>query len=239
MTIGEGIYAVLDGTGYSTDDWPIRKRFIYNELKFAYRELIKQELNKNRLWDGSAAQTLLCLELEERDASACFDCPTGLKVLRSKTPLPAVVEADAGIGITNVYLTNGVPIEKVTKQDWVNRQNRRYKLPDIVGFFLINDFLNVVGYDSPELLVDVEAFYEDPEIVEAANLKYADCTKDQKCKAVHQLDFTCPGHLQRRVIEIARSVVFRKLGIPLDDSNNAKFDPNSQIPSNVKSQTQP
>jgi len=239
MTIAEGIYAVLDGTGYSTDDFPIRKRFVYNELKVGYRELIKQELNKMRLWDGTAAQTLLCLELEERDASACFDAPTGLKVLRSKKPLPAVIESEVGIGITNVYLLNGVALEKMTKEDWTRRCSRRYRLPDLVGYFLVNDFLNVVGYDSPELLVDVEGFYEDPEVVEAANQQHADCTADQKCKPAYELEFFCPGHLQRRVIEIARSVVFRKLGIPLDESNNAKFDPNSQIPSNVKSQTQP
>jgi len=226
MTVAEAIYAVLDGSGISTDDSPVRRRFIYNEIRIANTELVKQELNKYRLWDGTSAQTLECITLERRDASSCIDCPTGKYLLRSKEPLPAMIETDHGISITNVYFMNGVSIPQIKKEDWINWGKRRFNLPDKVGFFLTNNFLNVVGYEADVIDVDVEGFFHEPETIERMNLKNADCAADQKCKAVFEYDFKGPSHLQRRVIEIARAVVFRKLGIPLDENNNAKFDPN-------------
>lgn len=228
MTIIQAIYQVLEGTGSSSDDFPVRKRFVYNELRVTSNELVKQELNKYRLWDGSSAQTLTAWPFKRVDSSSSPDCPTGRYFLQSVETIPQFIESDFGIAITNVYFLNGVAIPQIKREDWNLMGKRRFNLPDSIGFFLINGKVCVVGYESDEVLLDLEGFFESPEQVETLNLNNADCAEDQKCKPIFELDFKCPGHLQRRVIEIVRSVVFRKLGIPLDDNNNAKFDPNVQ-----------
>lgn len=232
MTIIQAIYQVLEGTGLSSDDFPVRKRFVYNELRTTSNELVKQELNKYRLWDGSSAQTLTCVPFKRVDSSSCSDCPTGRYFLQSDV-IPQFIESDFGIAITNVYFLNGMAIPQIRREDWNHMGKRRFNLPDSMGFFLINGKVCVVGYDADEVALDLEGFFESPEQIEMLNLNNADCAENQKCKPIFELDFKCPGHLQRRVIEIVRSVVFRKLGIPLDDNNNAKFDPS------VQSQAQP
>jgi hypothetical protein len=53
MTVKEFISQVYDGTSVSSDDTQISKRFIYAESIPTRAELLKQELNKDRLLDGS------------------------------------------------------------------------------------------------------------------------------------------------------------------------------------------
>ena len=41
MTINEAIYNILEGTGISTDDYSVPKRFVYLELRNTVNELKK------------------------------------------------------------------------------------------------------------------------------------------------------------------------------------------------------
>lgn len=232
MKIREAIYSVLEGTGISSDDFSVRKRFVYRELKIARNELIRQDLNNGNLLDGDTAQTLHCFPLERVDAAQCLDCESGIYVLRSKKPLPALVEYEGGIFL-EVFLLNGVAIPKIARSDWQSQKKRRFKLPGFYGYMLVNNYVLIVDYeDIDELLIDALAFFKNPEDIGAWNRQLENCEEDS-CDPIDMYEFECPGHLERRVIEIARSVVFRKLGIPLDTNNNTKQD------SYVESKTQP
>lgn len=236
MSIEEAISAVFSGTGKSSDDFPIRKRFVYNELKNAYRELIRQDLNKGRLWDGSSAQTLECLELERTDMASCLNCDSGNYFLLSKEILPELLETDSGVAITGVYLLNGVPLSKIDRSSIERRKRRRYQRKEDIGFLFINRKLAVVGFDDvDELMVDVEGFYGEPEQVFSFNQKHGNCDKDELCKPIYKAEFGCPGYLLRRVIEIVRDVVFRRLGVPIDRINNAKSDINVESQGSAQS----
>lgn len=234
MTINEAIYSVFEGAGISTDDFPVRKRFVYRELRNARTELIKQELNKNKLLTADTAQSLICFPLERADASTCLDCQTGLFVLRSKDKVPKMIESDFGVFV-EVYLQNGVMIPKIMRSDWLANLKRRYQLPNFSGCMFINEHIIIVGYeDIDELIVDVSGYFDQPEEVHRLNRKHDDnCAITDKCLPLYEYPFECPGYLSRRVIEIARAVVFRRMGIPLDQDNNAKSD------SYVQGKTQP
>lgn len=230
MTIAQSISAVLDGSGRNSDDYSVRKRFVYNELKNAYKELVRQDLNKYRLWDGSSSQTMECVELERVDAASCFNCESGIYILKSKKPLPDLLETDFGIALTGVYFLNGKSIERTSKLSLSRNKVTRYSKEPEVGYLLTNKHIHVVNYDDvDELLLNVEGFFEEPEIVYEYNRHNSDCDAEDLCKAIYEEDFGCPGHLLRRVIEMTRSVVFRKLGIPIDTNNNAKSDLNGQV----------
>src|SRR4249919_3795342 len=98
MTNNEAIYAVLDGTGLSTDDFPVSKRFVYNELKNARTELIKQELNKNMLFDSASLQTIESVKYERSEINKY-----GSFGLKSIIPIPKTIEYTNGIALY-VYL---------------------------------------------------------------------------------------------------------------------------------------
>lgn len=234
MKISEAIAAVFEGTGKSSDDYPVRKRFVYNELKNAYKELVRQDMNEYRMWDGANAQTLECIRLVRTDAASCLNCESGIFMLRSETPIPEIIETDYGPALTNVFLMNGRSVEKYNDRSSAVRDlNRRYRLPDSFGYLLVNRYICVLNYDDvDELIVNAEGFYGDPESIYSSNSTNQGCSTEQACLPVYEYDFSCPGHLLRRVIEITRLVVFRKLGIPLDLVNNAKPDPQ-----NVQSET--
>lgn len=233
MTINEAIYAVFEGVGISSDDFPVRKRFVYGELKRARNELIKQELNKTRLISGESAQTLLCFPLVRTDASFCTDCDTGNYVLRSKEKLPKMVDSDFGLFL-EVYLQNGVSIPKIMRSEHLSNKKRRYQLPGSYGFMLVNDYLVVVDYeDVDELLVDVSSYFNEPEKISQMNKAFDDsCTSEEKCAPVYSYAFDCPEYISRRVIELARAVVLRRLGISLDNDNNAKNE--NYVPSKTQ-----
>jgi hypothetical protein len=234
MIIREAIYSVFEGAGISSDDFPVRKRFIYRELKNTRNELIKQELNKYRMLISGSGQLLECLPMVSIDPAQCLDCDSGMRVLRSVDPLPIPIECDFGQAILGVYLLNGVAINMMTRDDWDRRKRRRYRLADQAGYFISNRYLHIVDYDDvDELLVNADGHWEDPEKIALLNLKNNPDDKD-KCMPIDMYEFHCPGHIARRTIEIVRSVVFRRLGIPADSVNNSQFDS-----ANVKSEKQP
>lgn len=231
MTINEFIFQVLQAAGISSDDFPVSKRFVYNAGKNAYRELTRQDLNKLRLWDSGSAQTIPCFELERADAASCLDCDSGLYVLKSKEPIPDLIETDHGSAIIGVYLLNGVSINPISRADWQNRKKRRYSLPGSYGYFRVNGYLYIVDYDDvDELLVDVEGFFNDPEDIDRIVRSRSGCSNELRCTPVYEYEFRCPGHLLRRIVELTVQIVLRRLAVPDDSDNNAKPDLN--VPSN-------
>lgn len=226
MTINQVIYQVLDGTGLSTDDFPVSKRFAYNEIKEARTELIKQELNKNVLFDNASLQTIENVLFERAEENKY-----GVFSLRSKDPIPEAIEYATGIAIY-VYLLNGRRLDLIDPSTIVNRDRKRFKLSQHVGYYFRNKRICITGYDDvDELEGFVEGHFKDPEVIRMSNT--AGMCKNEKCLPVYEYDFDCPGHIERRVIEIAKNSVMRKLQVPTDNSNNSQFD------SNVKSSPQP
>lgn len=235
MLIQEPIYSVLEGLNISTDDRPISKRSIYYQLKIIRSELIKQELNQKRLFDGSASQTIENLKMIGADISN--GVTRAYPILRSQYPLPEIIESAYGLAVTGLYLKNGTPITLTDKATWYAKTKRRYQRKNELIAFIDNKYLWMDGMsDEDEIPVDLGAYYDDPA---AAGLLNARCCQasDEVCKPAYMYEFHVPGYLSRRIIEMAIGFFGRKLGIPQDNQNNGRFDivPPQNIQENVSS----
>lgn len=224
MTIIDFISQVMDGTGISTDDTFISRRFVYNELQVVRAELLKQELNKDRLLDGSFAQTISGFKVRESDISQTNRYKTK-NVLVSEYELPRLIEYDKGIALFQVYTMSGSSITITDKTTWGNKVARRHQPSDIIYGFIDKNRLVIQGIDDlEEMELDMVGFFFDP--IEASALSNNSSCKDPdgKCIPAFERDINLPGHIARRAIEMVREPVFRVLGIPLDNTNNAQSD---------------
>ena len=224
MNIKTLISQVFDGTNISSDDAPVSRRFVYNELLPTRSELIKQELNKNRLLDGSFAQTIEGFRLVEMDISQRSDFKT-MNVLVSEKPIPQLIEYNGGYALTQAYTMSGRDIIMTSKSTFMEKISRRYNPSNAIYGFFDKGKLVVSGLeDLSEVLVDLVGYFRDPISAQALSSKECSGTENAKCKPVYEYDLFMPSHIQRRVVEVVRNVVFRKLSIPLDNSNNSLSD---------------
>lgn len=228
MTVNHYISQVFDGTNISTDDSGIRKRFVYAELLATRAELVKQEFNKFRLYDGAQSQTLPDFALRLTDIGGA-DYHNNYSVMRSVKKVPSIIQHENGLAIDGIFLKNGRTLTFTDKGTWFSKKGRRFTRRDSnlyafidKGFLVVDDFTDLM-----ELNVDIHAYFYDP--VSVGILGGSACT------AAFDYDMFIPGHIERRTIEITRAVIFRRLGIPTDVENNSKLD----IQSNVRNQVQP
>lgn len=232
MTTIDFISQVMDGTGISTDDTFISRRFVYNEFQMVRAELLKQELNKDRLLDGSFAQTISGFKVRESDISQTNRYTTQ-NVLVSEYEIPKLIEYDKGIALFQVYTMSGDSITITDKTTWKNKIQRRHQPGDIIYGFVDKNRLVLSGIDDlEEMELDIVGFFFDPVEASALSLKSACTDQEGKCKPAYELDINLPGHISRRAVEMVRSSVFRVLGIPLDNTNNSQNDIQIQPPSN-------
>lgn len=225
------ISQVMDGTGISTDDTFISRRFIYNEFQMVRAELLKQELNKDRLLDGSFAQTISGFKVRESDISQTNRYNTK-KVLVSEYHIPRLIEYDKGIALFQIFTMGGMPIVLTDKTTFENKTNRRHQPPHVIYGFVDKNRLVISGIDDlEEMELDIVGFFYDPVEASALSLK-SNCVDDsEKCKPAYEMDINLPGHIARRAVEMVREPVFRVLGIPLDNTNNSQSDIQIQQPS--------
>lgn len=230
MTIIDFISQVMDGTGISSDDTFISRRFVYNEFQLVRAELLKQELNKDRLLDGSFAQTISGFKLRESDISQTNRYNTKT-VLVSEYELPKLIEYDKGIALFQVYTMSGQSITITNKSSWQNKINRRHQPEDVIYGFVDKNRLVIAGIDDlEEMELDIVGFFFDP--IEASILSYkAECGDNENaCKPAYEMDINLPGHISGRAVNMVRESVFRVLGIPLDNTNNSQSDIQIQQP---------
>ncbi len=227
MTNRAAIQRIIDGFQAYSNDSSLSKRYIYNLLRSARSELLKQEAEKKRLWNSFTTQAINCFKLIPVDISECCDYETGCLILKSIIPLPKLIDTIFGKIITGMYDISGNDIDKTTLKDWNLVRKRKYRLASKAKWFIKNDYLYVVDIndieDIEEFPVVPEGIFEDPSAVERLNY----CDELNSC-TVSALDyeFNCPGYLERRIFAITAQEVARKLGIPRDDENNAREDIN-------------
>lgn len=227
MKISEGIQRVKDAFQALSDDTSISKRYIFNILKSSRSELLKQEAEKKRLWDGFSSQALTCFKVIPVDISECCttcgDLGSGFKILRSEIKLPVLIDTLFGKIITGVFDTMGNEIEKTNLKDWNGIRKRKHRLPPKAKYFIRNDYIYLVDIsplDYQELTIVVEGLFESPEEVEQLN----SCDTNSECNSMLDYDFHCPGYIERRMFLLSYEEIARKLSIPKDELNNAKED---------------
>jgi hypothetical protein len=224
MEVRQYISQVWDGLNVSTDDTSVYDQFVYNELKLTRNELMRQEINKLQLLDGSVGQVYPNFKLQLTDISECENYLAGDSILKSVDPLPSIIDTnDMGKLIFSVYTNTFRVIERTTFKDWISGRNRRFQLHR-PKYFIRNNHLFVVNYDTilPDGMIDcldinIDAAFEHPEEIEMI-------INNDPCAYIMDLDFPLPGYIGRRVLEIVKASIRNKYAIPEDTSNNDQED---------------
>lgn len=227
MKNSEAIQRLLSEFQAYNNDSSISRRFVFSILKSNRAELLKQEAEKKRLWNGFSTQAINCFKLIPVDISECCSSETGSLILRSEVQLPKLIDTIFGKIITGVYDIMGNEIDKSSIKDWNLIRRRPKRLSNRAKYFIRNDYIYVVDLEDIESLdylsIVVEGIFEDTEVVERLN--NCDCVSNCTMSAL-DYEFNCPGYIERRLFLLTAQEIARKLGIPRDMNNNAKDDIN-------------
>lgn len=215
MKVLEFIWAVKQALNVQSDDSTVSDRMVYFTGKGIRSALLRQEANKDLLWDGANAQVIPDFELRRSTVSEsdCFDADT--VVFKSANELPELVDTKFGKIILGVYFDNGSRLQKTEYVHWLANQKRRYKLPTTTAsYFIRNNRLYVIGYDTlPECIsVFVEAVLDSPEVVL------------NECDFIGDMEFQMPSYLIDRTVRMTAELIRGKYIIAADTSNNARED---------------
>lgn len=215
MTIAEFIAAVKEGLNVQSDDTTVNDRYVFFIVKNMRATIIRQEANKDHLWDGANAQLVTDFELERSSISEskAFTAPT--VVFKSVKEVPALVDTKFGKIILGVYFDNGSKLQKTEYVDWLAAQKRRNTLPTKpASYFIRNNRLYVVGYDplADTIVVFIEGVFDNPEDV-ASEIDY-----------IGDIEFKMPSYVADRVIKMTIDFIRGKYAIPNDTKNNARED---------------
>lgn len=148
-------------------DTSISDEVIYNEAISIASLLLKREADSRKVFKNTSFYNTLpsCIEMIEVPVSECSVRIPCNKIRRSKKKLPKLFTGNHGTFI-NIYniLRTGRYIETTINQ-YINRSNLRYKVPNIYYFWIENDYLYIPDSDIEAvyvsgLFIDLESFIE-------------------------------------------------------------------------------
>lgn len=223
--INEILYDVREALRQYTDDSEISDRYILYLFNIKRSKYLRQDLNNlQKTIDFTILQTL-CLELEEVSANECgldLECET---IMRTKQPLPKLLELHLKPSIISVKPTNklSVPFNFITKERAVYSSNSPFK-NSIFAFLDTDNHIYLTSQQDFVKLIDcitITAIFEDP--LELQN--YTNCCgctpETSPCFNYEDSKYPIqPHHIDNIREEIVRSLI-RTLQIPEDKNNNA------------------
>lgn len=233
MTINEIIYDVRESVRQYHDDTDISDRYILHLFKLKRAKYLRQDLNNfQKVADISVMQTL-CLETEIVSASECgldIECET---ILRTKQPLPKLLELTLKTSIISIKPNNltSIPFNFITKEKAAFFNNAPFKNNISVFLNTDNHLYFVSNNDAVKLLdcVTVTAIFEDP--LELEN--YTNCCGcdpvEKPCVEWLTTDYPIQVHYVDPIREEVVQLLIRSIQIPQDKSNNATDDVTNNI----------
>jgi len=218
----------------NTDDSVLDYRY-YTQLINNSREVaLRNELNRNRTIDDKILSSY-CESLEEVSPATCCNItlPTTCTLIRTKTQLPELIELHHTDGLVNI-LPAKITLPKITvvTMDRVPYLGFNRVTKNLIYAFRLDGYLYIYSSNKKFNLLEniyIRGLFADP--TELAN--YKDCQTGSSC---FDLDGEYP--ISRWMWEsIVKPYVLQqlanKLGIPLDEENNAK-DEKKAIPKEGK-----
>lgn len=215
MLVNEFISAVKEGLNVQSDDTTVSGRLAYFIGKNMRATVLRQEANKDSLWDGANAQVLPDFELERSSVSESAHFTADVVAYKSIKEIPGLIDTKFGKIILGVYFDNGSKLQKTEYADWLAAQKRRHSLPGKSPcYFIRNNRLYIVDYNplSDCIVVFIEAIFDNPEDI-------AD-----ECDYIGDMEFKMPSYISDRVIKLTVEYIRGKYMIPADKKNNAQED---------------
>lgn len=182
-------------------------RWILSELRKVSIKLIKQQLDKRKLWSSDNIFTVVdCVEMQEVPLSECCDYSSyPCTISRTKYPLPVISEGIYGLICQGVF-----DINSTIKFDYMDpeRYSNYLKLYGVSKSQKNKVWWKQNGYiytNMPDLeLIKIIAFFEEdvPNYISSCQ----DNTKNCPTNPLDN-DFKCPGYLLDDVKKIVRDTI--------------------------------
>ena len=159
-------------SGKQSDDENISERQVGFWVNNTRALLVKRELDKENYVSPDLVQTIGCVEVELVDASECGCFEVGCKILRSKKPIPKLLENSSRTMLTRVgpIQIGSAPYALIPyeRAQWVS--SARYQV--VPKAFLHNGFIYIIP-NNPKLntmkVIAISGIFENPEDLEGFN----------------------------------------------------------------------
>lgn len=222
--VNQLIYDVREAISQLQDDSEISDRYIMYLYGLKRSKYLRQDLNNlQKTVDLTILQTL-CLELEEVNVNECglnLDCET---IIRTKQPLPKLLELHLKSAIISVKPTGrlNIPFNFVTKERAIFSKHSPFK--NSIFAFLDNDnHIYLISESESSKLIEcitVTGIFDDPlELENYTNC--CGCNDKPKCFDFDNSEYPIQSHHVDAIREEIVKMLLRKLQIPEDRTNNA------------------
>ncbi|HLG29080.1 MAG TPA: hypothetical protein VI387_02620, partial [Candidatus Brocadiales bacterium] len=190
---------------------------------------IRKDLNKQHSVDPYIEQDLLTLELESVDRAHSCDISLDCTILRTKDIIPSPIELHHNTGITRVASLDKLdkPFTLVTYEHAQYAGNGRFN-KGIVFAFILNRRIYLTFNPSNTWAngisnINIRGVFEDPtEVWNFLNTKWA--SKPGYVPFTNDSDYPMKGWMSDSVVEKVTMDMIRRLGVPVDKTNNANSD---------------
>jgi len=209
----------------NSDESTITKE-LYTDLINEQRSLlIRNEYGKNRSIDPNVKQELPCLEVEiVSPTTCCVSLPGCKNILRTKKRIPSVIEFSHKSGIISVGPTNILfPRYSFIEYARVPYVGNGRTTSQSIYSFLYDGYLWIFCKDFSKIAlmenITTEALFDDPTELSA----FINCSTGTSCWSPDK-PYPMKPWMWLYAKEQIKQQLGLKLGLPLDESNNAKDD---------------
>ena len=223
MKINKIIYDVREAIRQYTDDSEISDRYIIYLYNVKRAKYLRQDLNNLQKNNDLSVLQKICLELEEVSISECnvdLDCET---IVRTKRPLPKLLESSIKPAIMSIKSTNRLAksFNFITKERAAYSFNSPFKNSIFVFLDVDNYLYFISNLDFYKLIecITVTGIFDDP--LELEN--YSDCCgcDNSPCFNYEESEYPLQSHHIDNIREEIVPMLVRKLQIPEDRNNNS------------------
>lgn len=225
MKLNKIIYDVREAVRQYIDDTEISDRYIIYLYNIKRSKYLRQDLNNLQKSNDLSVLQKVCLELEEISINDCnvdLDCNT---IVRTKRPLPTLIESSIKPAITSVKPTNrlSIPFSFVTKERVVYSSQSPFKNSIFTFLDVDNHLYFTSSLDFYKLMecVTVTGIFDDPlELSTYSNC--CGCDDVKPCFSIEDSEYPLQSHHIDNIREEIVQLLIRKLQIPEDITNDAE-----------------
>lgn len=218
MKISQAISQIKVDNRALSDDILLTDRYIWSKIKSYSMLFIKQSNDKFNLANNNFMYTTIdCVEMELVDSINCCQEIPACKILRSKEPIPKIVESNVSSVIKGIFnLDTSERIDLIKISDVVRLGKSKYK-PQGIKAFIKNNYLYIPFRDSPRA-VSIEALFENPEDIYDIN----SCRKGNTCMNIQDMPWHIPSFLETTVLQEVNKDIFNFRNRLQPDENTNK-----------------
>jgi hypothetical protein len=212
--------------GITSDDEDVSGRQLMFHFRNYRAKLVREDLGKGRTLDRQLIQDLGCVEVECVDAAECCEiADSGATVLRTKEPIPKLLELYNKNLLTFVGTVDKVTPYQVTTPTQARWSKfNKYTGKSTRAYLQSNsNYLYIINAPNGIELINIQGVFENPEEIK----NYNNC--DGTTCFSKDSEYPISSHMIPVITELIMSKELKVLAsTPTDVSNNTKEDAGEQ-----------